>query len=295
MNLIVNILVLLVIIGFVGVFLFSFILNLIRAINANKAIKTNPSYVEGKVIEITKDKRRVYVRVEYISKSNMTKFNDVFEFTPKEFNDQYYEGQEVKIYYADPKGLKKVNCFPIYLEGQKRGLEVSPIVLDAFLFAGSVYVLVLSLLSLLTKDPKTGIIGLEWNGRPLISNFSLNTVPEGTTGCFNILNLFIFAIFYIMLFSYLVERISGMSAVHKQYYLKICGIKGTAEVKTFKYGKSKNAQGYKEAQMKIEFFTNSGEKVECDLNSYLYSETEEQFIDILYDEKNPKNVCYMRK
>ena len=47
--------------------------------------------------------------------------------------------------------------------------------------------------------------------------------------------------------------------------------------------------------MKIEFFTNSGEKVECDLNSYLYSETEEQFIDILYDEKNPKNVCYMRK
>ena len=59
MNLIVNILVLLVIIGFVGVFLFSFILNLIRAINANKAIKNNPSYVEGKVIEITKDKNNI--------------------------------------------------------------------------------------------------------------------------------------------------------------------------------------------------------------------------------------------
>ena len=74
--------------------------------------------------------------------------------------------------------------------------------------------------------------------------------------------------------------------------LKICGIKGTAEVKTFKFGKSKNAQGVKESILEIEFFTNSGEKVNCSLNSYLYTNTQEQYIDILYDELNPKNVVY---
>ena len=60
----------------------------------------------------------------------------------------------------------------------------------------------------------------------------------------------------------------------------------------FKFGKSKNAQGVKESLLEIEFFTNSGEKVNCSLNSYLYTNTQEQYIDILYDPKNPKNVVY---
>ena len=33
-------------------------------------------------------------------------------------------------------------------------------------------------------------------------------------------------------------------------------------------------------------------KGNCSLNSYLYTNTQEQYIDILYDELNPKNVVY---
>ena len=106
------------------------------------------------------------------------------------------------------------------------------------------------------------------------------------------MNLLVIIMFYLMLFTYIKERLFGMSAEHKTAYLKLCGIKGTAEVKTFKFGKSKNAQGTKESLLEIEFFTNSGEKVNCGLNSYLYTDTQEQFIDILYDEFNPKNVVY---
>ena len=65
-----------------------------------------------------------------------------------------------------------------------------------------------------------------------------------------------------------------------------------AEVKTFKFTKNKNNQGTKESALEIEFFTNAGEKVNCSLNSFLYTETQEQYIDILYDESNPKNVVY---
>lgn len=295
MNLILNGLVLLVAFLFAAAYLYSLILNLFRALKVNKVIKESPNAVTGRVVEIIKQKSRVFVKVEYVSTVNRSKFIDVFELTYKEFNDQYYEGQEVKIYYPETKNLKRVNCFPTYLEGQKIGLESGPLFTDIILFAGGVFVFVSILSTLLTKDEATGLTGLQWNGRPLVTGFDLNTVSTGATGCFQVLYLFVIVIFYMMLFTYLLERIAGMTAQHKQSYLKICGLRAMAEVKTFKFGRSKNAQGQKESQMKIEFCTSAGEKVACDLSSFLYTETQEQYVDILYDEKNPKNVVYMRK
>lgn len=295
MNFIFNLLIVLVSLGFAGVYIYSFILNLKRALDVNKVIKNNPKYVEAKVIEVVKQKTRVYVKVEYVSTNNMLKFSDVFELTEKEFNDQYYEGQELKIYYADTKELKKVNCFPTYLEGQKMKIEKGPLFTDVFMVVGGLYMFITCLLTVLLPDAE-GFIGFQFNGRPFIESFrSFDTTPEKATACFSGVTIIVFIIFYLMLFAYLKERITGMSSMHKNTYLKICGTKSTAEVKTFKFSKQKNSHGMKEAIMQIEFFTNAGEKIQCELSSYLYSETQEQFVDILYDDKHPTNVVYMRK
>ena len=295
MNLIPNIIVLSIAAGFTVVYIINFIINLVRATKVNKSIKGAPDFVDGKVIDVIQGKNRVYIRVEYASPKSMVKFENTFELTKKEFNDQYFVGQEVKIFYAKQENAKNISCFPIYLEGQKLGIEAGPIVTDVILFVGGLYIFISCLLALLAKDPKTGVIGLQWNGRPLVNFLQFSTPITGTTPVFNILYIFIIVIFYIMLFSYVRERLSGMTQSHKQNYLKLCGVKTTAQVKTFKFNKSKNDRGVKESMMEIEFFTNSGEKVNCSLNSFLYTETQEEYIDILYDEKNPKNVVYMRK
>lgn len=292
MNFILNLLVIIATAVFAVAYLVNLVINLIRAIKVNKLMKTDPDFVEGKVIEVIKQKNRVYVRVEYFSKVNMLKFTELFELTHKEFNDQYYEGQEVKIYYPKVNKDEKVTCFPTYLEGQKRGIEAGPLFTDVILLAGGVYVFITILLQIITPD-ETGLIGLEWNGRPFIeATRNLDTAVEGTTACLSGVYLIIIAMFYLMLFTYMKERLFGMSSAHKTEYLKICGVKGTAEVKTFKFTKNKNNQGTKESALEIEFFTNTGEKVNCSLNSFLYTETQEQYIDILYDESNPKNVVY---
>jgi hypothetical protein len=88
MNFIFCLLAVIITIAAAVIFLGNLIINLVRAIKINKLIKTDPDFVEGKVIEIIKEKTRVYVRVEYYSKVNMLKFTELFELTHKEFNDQ---------------------------------------------------------------------------------------------------------------------------------------------------------------------------------------------------------------
>lgn len=295
MNLLLNLLFVIIAAGFAVLFLVSLIINIVRAVNVNKLIKKDPQFVEGKVSEIIKSKNRVFVKVDFQSKENLMKFTDVFELTHKEFNDQYYEGQDVKIFYAAQKDETKVKSFPRYLEGQKMGLEAGPIVTDLIMFIGGIYVFITALISELMVDPSSNLRGLEWNGRPLVSGLDLNTVTTEATGVFSIIYILIIFVLYFLFFNYVFERLRGMSGEHTQNYLKLCGVKGTAQVKTFKFSRSKNAQGMKEALLTIEFYTNKGEKVNTSISSYLYSETQEEFIDILYDEKAPKTAVYMRK
>ncbi len=293
MNFILSLIAVIATIAAACVFLANVIINLMRAIKVNKLMKVDPDYVEGEVIEVINHKGRHYVRVEYVSKVNMLKFTQLFELTSKEFNDQYYEGQKVKVFYPKIQGVERVTNFPTYLEGQKIGLHMGQLFTDVLLFAGGAYIAWVVLNSVISPCQTTGLIGLQWNGRPFIeATRSLDTIAEGATPCLTGIYLIIIMMFYLMLFTYIKERLFGLSSEHKTDYLKICGIKGTAEVKTFKFGKSKNAQGVKESLLEIEFFTNSGDKVNCSLNSYLYTNTQEQYIDILYDEKNPKNVVY---
>ena len=130
MNFILNLLAVILTMAAACVFLASLIINLVRALKVNKLIKLDPEFVEGKVVEIIKHKNQVFVRVEYTSKVNMLKFSELFQLTYKEFNDQYYEGQAVKVYYPKTNGVKNVTCFPTYLEGQKMGISAGQLFTD---------------------------------------------------------------------------------------------------------------------------------------------------------------------
>jgi hypothetical protein len=368
MNLFINIVFLVIVCGFTLLYLFNLALNYFRALAVNKKIKEHPLTVDAKVIDVIKDKKRVFVKVKYSSPTNYVLLSDVFEFTESEFFDQYYVGQDVKIIYPELSSNKKVTCFPTYLaheefemieenntvseveavstdevssdtdaneaqkakeekekeeakikaekeklakqkkkdkepsiiingktyRGQKLSIEAGPLVTDLMLFAAGVYILIVTIINLTTPSATTGSTGLSAkNTRPLwISKDGTTNVNDG---CLEILFIVAIIVIYFMLFSYILERLTVASPEHNQNYLKLCGIKGTAQVKTYKFGKSKDSQGNKEAQIEIEFYSNKGEKINASLNSYMYSQTQEEFIQILYDPSNPKNVVYMRQ
>ncbi len=304
MNLAINIIFLVITGGLAAVFLVNLLINLFRAILVNKQLKKNPLTVDGKIIDIQQSKSRIKVIVEFVSPTNRNKFQESFELSTKKFGDQYTVGQDIKLYYADVKDLKKVNCFPVYLEGQKMGVDAASVFTDAFLLAGGLYVFIMLLISMITKKiDADGIahIGLEKNALPLIamlSRFNGEVYVDSngatlavTSGIFLIIIVF----FYVLLFPYIKERFLGMSTAHKNSYLKLYGVKGMAEVKTFKFTHGKGPNNEKESYLTIEFDDVNGKTVTTHLSSYLYSESQEQYIDILYDEKNPNNVVYMRK
>ncbi len=273
------------IVAFMVAYTVCFIIGLIRAIKVNKSMKQKCESANGKVIEIIKEKKRVYVKVEYTSPGNRIKFVDFFEFTEKEFADQYYVDQEVKIYYPEVENQKKVTCFPTYLEGVKIKVQSGPIVTDA-MFMG------------------VGIFMTCWLTYIIATIGSINigsiiaTDVASASGCgsYGTMIIFLLPLFmYVMTIPYIIERFTMAPKEQNQSYLKLCGAKSMAEVKTFKFSRNKDAKGNKESMMEIEFYNNKGEKIKANLNSFMYSETQEQYINILYDIKNPKNVVYMRK
>lgn len=267
------------IIAFTIAYSTSFVLNLIREIKVTKDMKTNANKVKAKVIEIIEEKKRVYVKVEYVSPVNYVKFVDFFEFTKKEFNNQYYVDQEIEIYYPNIDNLKRVTYFPTFLSEDKIKLKISPLFTDALLaFVGGF------IIGWLTNQAiKTNFHIFDLN------NFALSC--STSSPLLHILAIFMF----ITTIPYLLERFTMASREENQNYLKLYGAKCMAEVKTFKFGRSKDAKGNKESMLEIEFYDNKGQLVKANLNSFMYTETQEQYINILYDLKNPKNVVYMRK
>ena len=115
-------------------------------------------------------------------------------------------------------------------------------------------------------------------------------VTEVTSGVMLILYL----VMHFLLMTYVIDRLNNAPTQENQNYLQIYGIHTNAEVTTFKFVGSKNSRGYKESQMEIEYFNGVGEKIKAKCSSYYYSETQEQFVSILYDPKNPKNVVYIK-
>ncbi|MCI6715912.1 MAG: hypothetical protein SOZ32_00145 [Bacilli bacterium] len=280
MNIATNIIFLVITATFMGVYAYNLVLNLVRAIKTNKLLKADPQKIEATVVEVKQVKKRVYVRVQYKSESNLQTFESIYELTQKEFNDQYYEGQKLNIVYPKITGNKRIHCFPTYLEGTKLSIESGPLFTDCLILASGIFIFTFSLWKMLANDVFNKKL-------PLIST-------DGSPSTLTWLSVLIFLVIYFVLMTYLLERIGGISKDHSENYLKICGLKAKAEVITYKLGRTKNANGVRQSEIKIEFRTNKGEKVNAQIVSFMYTEHPDQFIDILYDGRRPQMAVYVR-
>lgn len=274
MNFLVNYLILIIAAGLTGFYLTSFIINLIRTNKVKKELYNNPATLKGNITKIMEHKKKVYVRVKFRSPSNNMEFENVFEYFKDEFNDQAKVGDEVLLTYPEISNLKRVYAFPMFLEQDKVKMPIGATVTDLLLVGFGVYVLISIIISMVQAGAFT-------------NNISVTEVH-------NAIMLILYAVMHLLLLSYGIDRMINAPIEDNQNYLKIYGIQCTAQVKTFKFAGSKNAKGFKESQMEIEYYNEKGEKIETRCASYYYSETQEEFINILYDPKNYKNVVYVK-
>ncbi len=267
-------------IGFVAInfmFLIIYIVNFVIALARDKKAKANfknNEYltVDGTVIDIHETKKNVSVLIEFTGPNNLVLFSQVFEFLPDEFKKTpYVLGQKVKLAYNDVSKAKKIHVFPVIIEGTKPKLDKGPLFANVALVGVALYFSINILLTTLKNYTK-----------PFSEIFSGSYV-------------FIVLIIYLVLLSYLVESLFGISRAENQSYLKMYGYTTKARVKTFKLAGSKNARGFKESRMTIEYRNHLGELTETSLASYMYTETQEEYIDIVYDPKNAKNVVYLKR
>lgn len=274
MNFLVNYLILIIAAGLTGFYLTSFIINLIRTNKVKKELYNNPATLKGTITKIMEHKKKVYVRVKFKSPSNNMDFENVFEYFKDEFNDQAKVGDEVLLTYPEISNLKRVYAFPMFLEQDKIKMPIGATVTDLLLVGFGIYVLISIIISMVQASAFT-------------TNISVTEVH-------NAIMLILYAVMHLLLLSYGIDRMINAPIEDNQNYLKIYGIQCTAQVKTFKFAGSKNAKGFKESQMEIEYYNEKGEKIETRCASYYYSETQEEFINILYDPKNYKNVVYVK-
>lgn len=287
---IINIVFLTITLGFMVLYFVSLILNIVRSTKTLKQLKTNPKTVKGLITEIIEDKHNVYIKFKYTSLVNRQTFNDMISMPKSDFKDQYYVDQEVDIIYPDTTDFKRVYYFPRFFSDQKRKIEGGPLFTDILICVAGVAIFTYTLVTMiLNPGAFTGELELVQSGG--IFQTAADTTTK--TGLFNMFTVIIMMVVYFMLFSYILERLVSASVEHTHNYLKLCGIMCTARVVTYKFGRSKDAKGNKESQMKIEFYDN-GELIQANLNSHLYTETQEEYIKILYDPKHPKTTVYMR-
>lgn len=287
LNATINIVFLLITFGFFVLYVVTFVLNLVRATTVLRKFKREPLSVKAVVTEIVEDKHNVHVKYKYSSPENRQTFTDIMTFTKSEFKNQYFEGQEVEVIYPDTKNMKRVYYFPKFFEGQKRKIEAGPLFTDILIMLAGATIFGYTLIAMIVRPQAfTGTL-------PLIEGNILPSENASTDGLFNMFTVLIMLVIYFMLFSYILERLVSASVDHTHNYLKLCGVLTTAKVVTYKFGRAKDANGNKESQMKIEFYDN-GELIQANLNSHLYTETQEEYIRILYDPKHPKTTVYMR-
>ena len=258
---------------FLGLYTFNFIISLIRDIKSKNKFKTNDYLtVEGTVIKIDENKKFTYVIIEFTGPKNLIAFTQTFQYTVEEFKKNPYEvGDKVKLAYNDVSNVKKLHTFPIIIEGSKPKLEKGAIFANLALVGVAGYFSIYVLITTLNK----------WS--------------EEFANIFSGTYVLIVLMIYVVLLTYLIESIFSIPKTENQNYLKAYGHHTKARVVTFKLGGKKNPKGFKESRMTIEYRNHLGELTQTMLSSYAYTETQEEYIDVIYDPKNPKNVVYLLK
>lgn len=277
MNIAINISYLAVNIVFLAAYLTNFILVLKRDMKAKKALRTSPCEIDATVKDIQSNGKRIFLLVDFMSPVSYTAFTHQYEFVPGEINpEDYYKGQKVTLIYNDVKDEKKVLNFPLLLKGSKIKLDKGPLFTNILMTLVAVYGTVNHLVQC------------------FLNNAFVNNEVTIVTLYGNYFYPFIILLLYTVLITYLVDSLINAPKGDNQSYLKLYGIRSKARVTTFKFVGTKNQKGFRESAMQIEYYTSTGEKINTKISSYLYSETQEEYVDIIYDAKNPKNVVYLR-
>lgn len=258
---------------FLGFYVFNFIISLIRDIKSKNKFKNNDYLtVDGTVIKIDENKKFTYVIIEFTGPKNLIAFTQTFQYTVEEFKNNPYEvGDKVKLAYNDVSKVKRLHTFPIIIEGSKPKLEKGAIFANLALVGVAGYFSIYILITTLNK----------WSEE-------FGKIFSGTY-------VLIVLMIYVVLLTYLIESIFSIPKTENQNYLKAYGHHTKARVVTFKLGGKKNPKGFKESRMTIEYRNHLGELTQTMLSSYAYTETQEEYIDVIYDPKNPKNVVYLLK
>jgi hypothetical protein len=263
---------------FFFVFVVNFVIGLVRDIKFKNAIKKNPQTLKAHVREIDKVKNRVYMIVDFQSPHNRLNFSEAYEFFESDLKGREFTvGEEIDLIYNDVTTWKKVMGFPLLLKEFKVKLERGPLFLNIMLIIFSIWVNINMILVYVNND-----------------GFNPEVPFSGEGGLFNQIYVLIMVFVYAMILSYVVVNIAEMPKKDMQNYLKLYGNIAKARVKTYKFGKAKNNKGNKESIITIEFSTNEGVQIETKLTSFLYTETQQEYIDILYDPKKPKCVVFLK-
>lgn len=258
---------------FFGLYIFNFIIALIRDIKSKKKFKENDYLtVDGTVVKVEVQKKFTYVIIEFTGPKSLIAFTQTFQYTHEEYKKNPYEvGDQVKLAYNDVSNVKRLHTFPVIIDGTKPTLEKGAIFANLALVGVAGYFSIYILITTINK----------WTEQ-------FGNIFSGTY-------VLIVLLIYVVLLTYLVESIFSIPKNENQNYLKVYGHHTRARVVTFKLGGKKNPKGYKESRMTIEYRNHLGELTTTNMNSYLYTETQEEYIDIIYDPKNSKNVVYLVK
>lgn len=263
---------------FFFVFVVNFVIGLVRDLKFKNAIKKNPQTLKAHVRELDKVKNRVYMIVDFQSPHNRLNFSEAYEFFESDLKGREFTvGEEIDLIYNDVTTWKKVMGFPLLIKEFKVKLERGPLFLNIMLIIFSIWVNINMILVYVNND-----------------GFNPEVPFSGEGGLFNQIYVLIMVFVYAMILSYVVVNIAEMPKKDMQNYLKIYGNIAKARVKTYKFGRAKNNKGNKESIITIEFSTNEGVQVETKLTSFLYTETQQEYIDILYDPKKPKCVVFLK-
>lgn len=256
-------------------YLASFVLNIFRSKEVKKILSSNCASVTGVVKDVIIRKKKAFIKVRFTSPVNKMLFEGIFEYLADDWGSRKQIGEEIEIIYPEISKLKRVYAFPTFLDGDKVKMPIGPIFTDLIIVLFSGYILAQIIMNMAKANAFT-------------ESVALTTVTPG-------LLLVVYGVMHLFLITYVIDRFLNAPYKENQNYLQIYGIHTNAEVTTFKFAGAKNSKGFKESQMEIEYFNGQGEKIKARCQSYYYSETQEQFVSILYDPKNYKNVVYIKQ
>lgn len=274
MNIVLNYLIFAVACAMAGFYIFCLVLNLIRSSKVKKELMENPAELVGKVSKVMQHKKKTYVKVQFVSPVSKMLFETFFEYFTDDFNNRFQVGDEAKLIYPEVAKLDRVYAFPLFLEGDKIKMPAGPVVTDLLLVGFSIYVVVSMAISMASNNAFTENVSVAVANSPIM--------------------LILYFVMHLLLITYAIDRLIGAPQEQNQNYLEIYGVPATAQVKTFKLAGAKNSKGFKESQLEIEYCNHLGENVKARCRSYFYTETQEEYISILYDPKSFKNVVYIK-